>query len=385
MPPHRCRVLHFIDSAGVYGAERVILNLSTQLQRVGGYVPVVGCIVQGRDEPSALFDAAASAGIEALKIPIANSRLWRDLPRAASLLAGAGIDLIHSHGYKPSVYGEVIRRRMGVPILATCHLWFEPSSGPLKMRVMVAIERRLYRGFPAVVAVSEPIREILVRHGVPQERTAVVANGVEVPEAPPATRLAALRRELDLADDDFVVLNAGRLTRQKAQWLLLEAAAILKNRERSFRFVIVGEGPLKQELRRRAEQLGVAHRVGFLGFRDDMDALLQMADAFALPSLDEGMPMALLESAAAGLPAVTTAVGDIGKLIVHEQTGLLIPGEDAPALAAALERLYRERELAGRLAAAAHQAMVDRYSSQAMTRRYVEVYERILSLAGKDR
>jgi predicted regulator of amino acid metabolism with ACT domain len=97
------KVLHFIESAGVYGAERVILNLSLEMQKAGNYTPVVGCIVDSVSSESALYDAALAAGVEAIKIPISNARLLTDLPKAASLIAEQHIAIIHSHGYKPSV------------------------------------------------------------------------------------------------------------------------------------------------------------------------------------------------------------------------------------------------------------------------------------------
>lgn len=374
------KVLHFIESAGVYGAERVILNLSLQMQQTGNYIPVVGCIVDSIHSNSALYDAACAAGIEAIKIPIANARLLSDLPKAAAQLKQARIDLIHSHGYKPSVFGFIIRLLKKIPVIATCHLWFEPSKGPLKTRVMIRLEKFFYRWFPKVIAVSEPIKAILLNSNLSAAQVGIVCNGVDIAEvsaASPANH--PLRKILGISENTFCLLNSARLTRQKAQWVLIKAAAILKARGEFIRILIVGEGALEQELRDQIAAENVGDCVELLGFRNDINQLLAMSNAFALPSIDEGMPMSLLEAAAAAKPIISTLVGDIGKLIKHEATGLVIPTEDPVALADAILRLKTEAAFAQGLALQAHAHMLQHYSSQAMCAAYLDIYQHVLN------
>lgn len=371
------KVLHFIESEGVYGAERVILNLSAQMQQQShAFIPVVGCIVSHPDADSALFNAAQAAGIAAVKIPIANKSLLRDIPRAAEQLKALDIGLIHSHGYKPSVFGFFIKLLKKIPVIATCHLWFEPSKGPFKMRVMISMEKFFYRWFPKVIAVSEPIKNILLTNGLTNKQVDIVCNGVDIP-AQDTHSPEQIRSELNINEKTFVILNSARLTRQKAQWVLVDAAALLKKAGVDFKVLIVGQGGLEQELRSQIADKGLEQQVLLLGFRSDVTHLLQTCHVFALPSIDEGMPMALLEAAAASKPIVTTQVGDIGKLIKHEQTGLIIPLEDSQALAQALTRINTDAQLAQQLATAAHQLMRENYSSEAMCKRYLEIYQSI--------
>lgn len=373
------RILHFIDSEGVYGAERVIINLSQQMQRSNSYVPVIGCIVAQANSHNALYDVAQSHGIEAIKIPIANSRLLHDLPAAAKQVQAANIDLIHSHGYKPSVFGFVIRLLKKIPIIATCHLWFDPSKGPLKMRVMITLEKFLYRWFPKVIAVSEPIKSILLSNGLRPDQVEVVRNGVDLPNLDLSEEEARqLRSDLHIAGSDFFILNSARLSRQKAQWTLVKAAALLKQQGHAVRILIVGEGALMAELRTQIADEDVTDCVQLLGFRNDVNRLLMLCDAFALPSIDEGMPMSLLEAAATIKPIITTKVGDIGKLIEHHITGLIIPTEDPSALAAAIIELKSDSLFAQQLAQKAHEHMVEHYSSQSMSNRYLAIYEELL-------
>jgi len=390
MPSGRRRILHFIESGGVYGAERVILNLSREMQLTPDLHPVVGCIVNSTQEQSDLYDAALVQGIDAIKIPIPNARLPVALPQAARLLREQNIDLIHSHGYKPSVFGFAIRLMTGIPIITTCHLWFEPNKAPFKTRVMVALEKIFYRGFPCVIAVSEPIKQILIDHGIKPNKIQVIKNGVDIPELNLSdSEKSALRAELGLSASTFCVLNAGRLARQKSQRTLIEAAAILKrdinaSKEDSvtptdIRMVIIGEGPLEQELRRLVVQHELENWVSLLGFRSDIDRLLAITDVFALPSLDEGMPMALLEAAAAQVAIITTAVGDIPKLITHDVTGLIVPKEDPQALADAIKTLAANKEKRKQLAIAACLSMQKQNSSHAMGQQYHAVYQNLLA------
>lgn len=380
MPVVKKRILHFIESEGVYGAERVILNLSQQLKANSDYIPIIGCIVPHLDSNNALFDAALNLGLNAVKIPIANARLLIDLPKAAKQLKELNIDLIHSHGYKPSVFGFVIRILEKIPVIATCHLWFEPSKGPLKMRVMIALEKFFYRWFPKVIAVSEPIKNILLQNNLRPDQVEIVCNGVDIPEqTTTADENINLRHSLNIAGNIFCVLNSARLTRQKAQWVLIEAAAILKQQQQPVHILIVGEGSLAEELRKQIADSDVGDYVHLLGFRTDVNKLLALCDSFALPSIDEGMPMSLLEAAAAGKPIISTLVGDIGKLVQHEHTGLSIPVEDPTALAEAIVRLKNFPELAKKIAQNAHEKMAADYSSTAMSKRYITIYNELFS------
>lgn len=375
----RKRVLHFIESGGVYGAESVILNLSSQMQCTAEFDPVVGCIVSEEGAVSDLYNAAQDRGIEAVKIVIPNRRLLIALPMAAKSLKSLSIDLIHSHGYKPSVFGFVIKLLTGIPIMTTCHLWFEPTSAPLKMRVMLKLESLVYRWFPKVVAVSEAIKETLVEKGIDSIKVEVLKNGVEVTKAELSMdQKAVLRSRLGVGDGSLCILNAGRLTRQKGQWTLIEAAALLRNSGVDFHVLIVGEGRLREELNDKIVCLELENHVSLLGFRSDMPELLAISDVFAMPSLDEGMPMSLLEATAAEVPVTTTAVGDIPKLIKHEETGLIIPKEDAKALADALKRLGTDVQLGRNLTKRAKEVLEQEYSSAAMAEKYHCVYRGLI-------
>ena len=369
------RVLHLLESGGLYGAEHVVLNLSDQMKLAGEFEPVIGCIVQRQDEEVALYDEARRRGLAAERLTLNNLLLARDAPRVAMWLRAQNIDLVHSHGYKATVFGDLVRRLARIPITATCHLWYIEPGAPLKMKAMVGMEMRIYRQFRTVAAVSEAIRGVLLSAGVAADRVPVIPNGIPIEHTPlPPAERRTLRAELGAADGDFLVFNAGRLSAQKDQATLLRAVGSLNQSDRPVRCVVAGDGELRAQLGAIIAQNGWQGTTRLIGFRDDIPALLQAADVFVLSSLDEGMPMILLETAAAGTPIVATPVGDVPKLVRDGETGLVVPKGDADALALALCRLRDDQALAAALGQAARSRVRLEFSSAAMYDRYREVY-----------
>src|SRR4051812_46012165 len=123
----------------MYGAENVILNLSEEMQKSGIYEPIVGCIVQDRQEVPTLCNIARSRGIKTELFPIKNARFPVDYIRFVRRLKAIGADIIHSHGYKPSVFAYVAGKIISTPVTATCHLWYVDEQAPLKMRLMIRL------------------------------------------------------------------------------------------------------------------------------------------------------------------------------------------------------------------------------------------------------
>jgi len=380
------KVLHLIDSGGLYGAESVILALSREMQAGGEFEPVVGCIVAQLNAPSDLYDKCLQLGIRAEKVVIRNPLFYIDVFVVARQLRRLGINLIHSHGYKPSVFGYFIALLASIPITATCHLWFLQGDAPLKMKVMVRFELFLYKFFPVVVAVSEPIRNVLLSKGVPEYKTKVVNNGIVLDDYRQSDRetVDKLRDSLQVREGDLCLINVARLNYQKAQWHIIDAAAVLKAKGEKLIFFIVGEGELMDSLKRQVSDNNLQQTVHLLGFRSDVRQLLQAADIFLLPSLDEGMPIALLEAIASRTPVLATPVGDIPKLIKNNHSGVLVNKDDVMDLVDGIQRMAASPELRKKCADNAWEAVLDVYSSKAMYRSYCLIYRDLLNLSDFD-
>jgi glycosyltransferase involved in cell wall biosynthesis len=226
------------------------------------------------------------------------------------------------------------------------------------------------RGTHVLVAVSAEIEDRL-RGKTGRARLVRIRNGIERDRLPKACDREGLLRELSLPEGTVLFGAAGRLVPVKGIDVLLDAAARLAPDHPEHRFLLVGDGPSREELERRAEELGIADRVLFLGHRNDAERIIGCLDALVMPSMHEGMPMALLEARALGVPIAASRTGGIAEAVSSED-GLLVEPGDAAALAEALRRIRsfprrpRDRFSSGE---------TDEFSASRMIEDYVRVYE----------
>lgn len=372
------RVVHLIESDGVYGAEQVVLSLVREAAGDPAFPAVIGCLVKDVRQPNPLHERAAALGLPAVKLPMRSARSPIDVARLPFTLARLGAGIVHAHGYKAAIAGYAAHLASRRPIVATCHLWFEESEVKWTYRWLTRLERRLYPRMAHVIAVSAPIAAQLRRWNVPAERLTEIANGVRLDRGAPAPGTGpALRRELGIPAGAFVVLNVGRLAEQKAQADLVTAAARLRPIHPNLHVVVLGEGHLRGKLDEQISRAGLRESVRIVGFQEDVGAFLAIADAFALPSIDEGLPIALLEAVAADVPVVCTPVGGIPGLLEHDLSALFVPVHDVDALAGAIRRLVEQPALGAALARQARDAVQRAHSTAAMYSRYREIYSRL--------
>jgi glycosyltransferase involved in cell wall biosynthesis len=244
-----------------------------------------------------------------------------------------------------------------------------PLTG--KLRVAAAL-----RWGDAFVAIAREIHDELRTMGVQEERIWDIANGVDTERFAPASRdeRIALRRRLGFPDGRLVVF-VGRLTVAKALDVLLNAWAQRDAALADVYLVIVGDGELRDNLSRQAHELGIAQSVVFTGGTNDTAAYLQACDAFVLPSRTEGMPVALLEAMACGLPCVATRVGGSAEVIEDGTDGRLVAPEDAAALARALGEALATPIWGAR----ARRRIQDRYAIDTVAEHYTIMYESLLN------
>jgi glycosyltransferase involved in cell wall biosynthesis len=243
---------------------------------------------------------------------------------------------------------------------------FQGYYGRVMTGLFILMERLAARATHATVALTPKERadHLALNIGTP-ESFLVVPSGVDIEEfTEPKRSREEVREELGLGPDEPVALTVGRLVEVKAQHFLLDAAALILRENPGARFVLVGEGPLRNSLGRQAERLGIAERVVFTGFRNDVADILHAADLFVLTSLNEGMGRVLVEAMAAGLPAVAFGVGGVVDLVDGEVGALISPfdvAEFARAAGALLEDPALRAELSQNAKARSRQ-----YSTDAM-------------------
>jgi glycosyltransferase involved in cell wall biosynthesis len=308
------------------------------------------------------------------------------LLRLAHILRHHSVDIVHSHDPRAAVLGRMAARLLGLPAIVTVHLpsyAYAHGSGArprLKRLCYRPVDRILnHRLTRHLIYVSSSVADEALAQGLaPPDRTTVIPNGIDLTPYAASTAKQALRASIGSRPAAKALCSVGRLDVQKGMDVLLEALSRLAPARSDLDLWLAGDGPQRRALEAQARQLGIAGCVRFLGYRGDVAALLQASDVFVLASRYEAMPMTILEAMAAGLPVVVTDVGEAARLVEHGVSGLVVPSEDPPALAAALEQLLDDPEKCRQMGQAAKQSAAS-YSDVHMVRRTEGVYASVLA------
>jgi glycosyltransferase involved in cell wall biosynthesis/protein-tyrosine-phosphatase len=291
------------------------------------------------------------------------------------------IDLVHTHRYKDSVLGALAAKLAGVPhVVRTVHGLREPMTGwsALKFRIYEALDRVMLLFFTdLVVAVSRGMADTLRKTGYRPTSVTQIHNGIDLGAIAPRRRSDEVRRELGIPAQALVIGTAGRLSPVKGHAALLRAARLIQEHQSDAIFLIVGGGPLADELRRQAARLGIAGACVFPGAREDVHDLIAAMDLFVLPSLSEGIPMAVLEAMALGIPVVASAVGGVPEVIQDRVNGMLVPPGDERRLADACVELARDPASAQMLVARARRTVEERFSHEQSGRALLAAYRSV--------
>jgi glycosyltransferase involved in cell wall biosynthesis len=366
------KVLHIISSGGMYGAEAVILNLARTL-RDGPHECVLGVFWNFAHPNLEIHEGALKEGFDSRVIPCQGQMDRSAIANIRELVERSGADVVHAHGYKADSYVYLALRGKGVPLVSTCHTWYDTD---LLVSLYGRVDRFVLRKYARVVAVSDEVRQRLLQAGVRNDNIRMVSNGIDLRQFDGAL---AVHREDTTPDRALVVGLVGRLAWEKGVDLFLRAAAKVLLEVPETRFVVVGEGPDQEKLERLLDELNIRTNVEMLGRREDMASVYASLDVMVSSSRQEGLPMAVLEGMASGLALVATAVGAVPTVVMNGRTGMLVPAEDAELLAAGMVELLLNPDKRKRLGGAARQLIEDDYSAARMTKDYLRVYEEAIA------
>jgi glycosyltransferase involved in cell wall biosynthesis len=362
-PIRSVRLLLVVDSLEARSAERHVVDLAVALRRRGYEVTVASSIADGLSEPLERADIPVR--------PLLARRVKRRLSlafawRLRRLIKRGHSDLVHAHIYASAA----ATANAGVPLVISEHteaLW-QPRSARM-------VCRWVYARAEHVIAVSTAIRRRLIeRDSVPPQRITVIPNAV----TSAATASHALPSLPAGWHNVPLVGVVARLQPEKGVAAFLKAAACVAPLFPEVGFLVIGDGPLREELKTLARQLGLEQRVHFLGHRPDARALIELLDVLVVPSFTEGSPLIVLETMAAGVPVVASAVGGIPDQVRHDKEGLLVPPGDPRALGDALLRLLRDPDYARSLGEAGRERVASELGYANMLQRIETVYRAAL-------
>jgi glycosyltransferase involved in cell wall biosynthesis len=345
-----------------------------------GIAPLLGCLTGCDGSERALEAEARQRGLTVRRFPVGTLPRPGQIRTIIRTIADERIDVVHTHGYKPNIILGLLSRPPGPTALtATLHGWCSTSACS-KLRFYEWLEAKALGRFHGIAVVSRRMLEHRSLAGREFPLLRVIHNAV--PLEPPGEPPAMPEVIAEFCGRGFTFGAIGRLSPEKDFLTLLEAFAMLRREGSDSRLLLLGEGPQRPVLEERAAGLGLGDRLQLPGYLEGARHCLPLFGAYVLSSTTEGMPMTILEAFAAGVPVISTAVGDIPQMLDQGAAGLLVPPGDAKALAEAMERLLSDPAERDRLAGASLQRSAVYNSAEAMAESYLDFYRQATAAAG---
>ncbi|MFC2061047.1 GT4 family glycosyltransferase PelF [Elusimicrobiota bacterium] len=369
------KILHLISSKGYFGAENVLLTLAGEQQKQGMEV-WAGVFEDKRYPHTEITEEAGKFGVP-VKIFKCSGRFdLKTIGGIKKFVKDNSVDIIHSHGYKSNIYNIAAGNIPDVKRITTCHNW---SMNSAKMRIYKIIDLIFIKKFDKIVAVSGVIESEIIKSGIPKEKVTVINNGIDMDLYGYIENTGKLKQSLGINEREQVIGTIGRLVPEKGYGYLLDAFQKVSEEAAETKLLIVGDGPLKGQLESEVKEKGLKEKVIFTGIRKDISEILSIMDIFVLSSINEGMPMVLLEALSARCPVVSSPVGAIPLIIEDRQTGLLVNPQDTGKLAEAILGLLKDKEKALLLAKNGYERVARDFSAQKMAQKYHSLY---MTIAG---
>lgn len=379
MPVRVCMVVNNLD---VGGLEKVVLSLLRHLPAaevecslicLSGPGKLFGDLLLPPEACLVLDKRAEVTAAERLRTPLL-------LARIARFLRARKVEILHTHNLAPLLYGGLAARLLGPwrpAVVYSEHNQIyragEKARGRFARYVRLADE---------VVAVSHDLRRTLVDGLRIAPPVRVLHNGID-PSVFEGAGAGGVGRELGRREGEFLVGTAVVLSEQKGIRYLLEAARLVRDADPTVRFAIAGDGPLRAELEEQARALALGDTVRFLGYRRDVPQLIAALDAYVLPSLWEGLPLALLEALAGGKPILATTVGGNPEVVTDGENGLLFAPRDPEAIARAVLAIRRDAALRERMRVANVAKFRRGFSVASMAGAHLELYRELAVRRGR--
>ena len=366
-------ILQLISSTGLFGAERMLIELSKGLEAMGGCKCTVGVLRNSQNPNVDVSEEAKKQGLSTTIFPCRNRFDLQTIFEIKRFLRESKVNLIHCHGYKANFYG-LFASRGKIPAVTTHHNWLRWHW---RLGLYCLLDSLWIRYFDRVITVSDKNIKELLRYRIPKGKIRVIDNGIDMERFSREIQVDMIKKELGLLENSKIVGTIGRLGDEKGQIYLLRAAEGVVEKEKSVRFLIVGDGPLRKYLKEETAKLGIADRVTFTGYRQDIPELFSVMDLFVLPSIKEALPMVLLEALAARKAVIATRVGAIPK-VVNNENGILVEPGDVEGLRNAILSLLASEEKRQRYASAGHNTVKTHFSSERMSSKYIDLYNELL-------
>lgn len=367
------RVCHLIWALEAGGAERQVVTIASW-QKQNGYEPMIVCLTR-----KGLFaKELEEQGIPVHHLPKAKGFDFSYIGKLAVFFKEHQVDIVHTHVPTANLWGRLAAKKAKTPIVfVTEHSALATTD--FKFRIL---NKFLTQRTDRYILVSNQIQDAMVKGGISPLKTKVIHNGIQMGSYNAAER-ARLRSELEIAENVPVVGVVGRLEERKDHKNFLKGCKVILKSYPDAVFLVIGDGPLREELEGFARAQGIAQKVKFLGTRSDISSLLSVLDCYVLSSTTEGISISLLEAMAHSRPCVVTRVGGNPEVVQNQENGVLVAASDSHALGSAVVGLLKDPVRAQKLGARARETVLGRFSTQKMMKEMDALYQSHFQKLGK--
>jgi len=317
-PSCNIKVLHLISSGGLYGAERVILNIAKNDKNSHSYV---GALHNRHNPHLEIINEARKMGLRSVTFDSNGQIDIRTIFAIRKFLKNNTISIIHTHNYKSDILGFLSSWFMNVRWVATNHTWHSTDK---KMRFYEKIDAFVLKFCHKVIGVSEEIKDQLLNCQIKNHKIEVISNGIDIERFNKNFSVNGLRSSFGIGNKDLVVIIVGRLSKEKGHEVFLKSAKEVAKKNDRVKFLVLGEGPLRGSLQTLVKEMKMENKFIFAGVRNNMPEIYSISDVFVSSSYVEGLPITLLEAMAARVALIVTPVGAVPKVV---PTLVFLPGE----------------------------------------------------------
>ncbi len=369
-------VLHLRDTYEIGGPGKTILETHRAIDR-NRFRMHLGVFVRDGESGDSPFTTEARR----LDMPVhfvrgRHSYDPRMIGRVNDLVRTLQIDIVHAHEVKSDVIAYLAARLRPVPIVTTLHGWI---GNGLKQRGLIALDKRVARGFDRVIAVSRKIERQLIDAGVPADKIRMLHNAIVVERYRRTGRRGVLAEVIGRPVPSPVIASIGRLSIEKGHADLINAIDLVKRRGRDVSLVLIGDGPERPKLIQQINALGLQGTVHLPGYMQEPQRFLEEVDLMVLPSHTEGLPNAALEALLMEVPVLATRVGGTPEVITDGETGRLVPSHSPEALAGGILDFIADSEAWMRMARRGKDMVAANFDFLARTRKLQVIYEELMA------
>lgn len=372
----KIKVLHLISSKAFLGAERVICEIARKSDSKN-ILMTIGILTASEGLDRRFINEIYRKDIDVVKFGEGSKLSYTCISKINQYINRNSINIVHSHNYKSDFYAFLAKIifREKFKLVASNHTWKLNTFREYGYKWLDSI---IMKKFNALVAISSEIKEEMIKLGVNESKIKVITNGIDYIELKNASTKIEARKKLEVNESDFIIGSVASLTPEKGHRDLLKAFSTIHLIVPQAKLVFIGEGPERKELQNYALTNGLAKKVLIMGSRDDVRDLYKGFDVFFLASYQEGLPMALLEAMASGVPVIATAVGAIPEVIQNKENGIIVRPGNIVEMIQAIKIMFSEEKLRNLMGERGIMTVWQKYSSEHMVKEYEKLYEQVL-------